>query len=1077
MSTANKRQRDRLLELIRRLAEDDKNGVMAHKVLKRFWQLAHSPDIAQDVLDQALGAHVKILDYSCSNQKDAQKAVWLDKCVNEVKTNDAWVLPALRLIREICCLYEATPSHMPRLQNHNRQQVIDRLQTDHSLVILVTNSLTSYLDRVRVHVKENSDLKANTLILSGRYPHPQQIQERLDFLKFLLKDGQLWLCADQAKQIWHCLAVTAVFPSDREECFRWFGKLMGDEPDLDPNINQQFFENNFLQLDPQLLSESGIKCFERFFKAVNSKEEKLKAKARGYVLDDEDLIGKNYLWRVITTSSEEIANKAIELLIEVSTALGPRLQSTIVDFHENFIEEICDRLRAYYDNVILLTKALESEMDVKEQEQDCHDMKLRVIEADKMCRVLRVLQEYIKECDRTFNGERFNLPLSRAHRGKHVTLYVRFNHPGRPIDDVEIVSHVNEMVSTLKRNLLKKIKGTSVNNIKIDFCYSGGELIDIADDRNPIGQYMFRDKTMLTAKLTQIGPGLSNSPDSSSDSSTGSPPRPCPDVQRPDSERTLPGVIISQKPAITDFFLKLYQLGADQGLGSLRETCSDILHLLPLDRLTIQNLTAMCYRPSGIPETDDKIIEIHTPESMFLHCSPAQVLYNLEVMHALLKPAVEPFNITNLQFQSAWVHSGVAHFILELLTKNNFLPSADMDTKRAAFQTVLRLAKIFLYIVGCVLSKVGDEPTSTTDFDSDRSQIEILKSTLSTIFGNAEQTVRTVSAKLADNLATEMLSEEPVGDACRKLFTTALQWSCPDLQTIKAIVQLAWASATGALQQLGTINDFSQIEARPEPQDQSLCKDALEVLTISLVLNPDANEALSRDPIWPNFIISIVLMNPMRSIRQHAADQLYFSCTYCAGDWRPFVFTVNCLVNSLHTLVPKHAATSADYFKLLCRSLNYGCLYNWPLEQNESLLEQEIAWLQSVKDVVRERGETQVHEDLLEGHLCLTKELMSYLPTDIKPLLKQFIMQLVDDFLYPASRQYLHLRRTGQIANATGPPPVCRSPHTVAAASELLVALCQNSIPNMRLIVNTLVDMFFSGELTLWWKVCFKSFN
>lgn len=1063
MSTANKRQRDRLLELIRRLAEDDKNGVMAHKVLKRFWQLAHSPDIAQDVLDQALGAHVKILDYSCSNQKDAQKAVWLDKCVHEVKTNDTWVLPALRLIREICCLYEATPSHLPRIQNLNRQQVIDRLQTDHSLVILVTNSLTSYLDRVRAHVKDNADIKANTLILSGRYPHPQQIQERLDFLKFLLKDGQLWLCADQAKQIWHCLAVNAVFPSDREECFRWFGKLMGDEPDLDPNINQQFFENNFLQLDPQLLSESGIKCFERFFKAVNSKEEKLKAKARGYVLDDEDLIGKNYLWRVITMSSEDIAHKAIELLIEVSTALGPRLQSTIVDFHENFIEEICERLRAYYDNVIVLTKALESELDVKEQDQDCHDMKLRVMEADKMCRVLRVLQEYIKECDRTFNGERFNLPLSRAHRGKHVTLYVRFNHPGRPIDDVEIVSHVNEMVSTLKRNLLKKIKGTSVNNIKIDFCYSSGELIDIADDRNPIGQYMFRDKTMLTAKLTQIGPGLSNSPDSSSDSSTGSPPRPCPDVQRPDSERTLPGVIISHKPAIVDFFIKLYQLGADLGLASLRETCSDILHLLPLDRLTIQNLTAMCYRPAGISDTDDKIIEIPTPESMFLHCSPAQVLYNLEVMHALLKPAVEPFNITNLQFQSAWVHSGVAHFILELLTKNNFLPNADMDTKRAAFQTVLRLAKIFLYIVGCVLSKVGDEPTSTTDFDSGRSQIEILKSTLSTIFGNAEQTVRTVSAKLADNLATEMLSEEPVGDACRKLFTTALQWSCPDLQTIKAIVQLAWASATGALQQLGTINDFSQMEARPEPQDQSICKDALEVLTISLVLNPEANEALSRDPIWPNFIISIVLMNPMRSIRQQAADQLYFSCTYCAGDWRPFVFTINCLVNSLHTLVPKHAATSADYFKLLCRSLNYGCLYNWPLEQNESLLEQEIAWLQSVKEVVRERGETHVHEDLLEGHLCLTKELMSYLPTDIKPLLKQFIVQLVDDFLYPASRQYLHLRRTGQIANATGPPPVCRSPHTVAAASELLVALCQNSIPNMRLIVNTLVDMFFSG--------------
>jgi ubiquitin carboxyl-terminal hydrolase 9/24 len=59
---------------------------------------------------------------------------------------------------------------------------------------------------------------------------------------------------------------------------------------------KDFFENNVLQLDPQLLTESGIKCFERFFKAVNTKEDKLKARHRGYVLDDEDLIGKDYLW-------------------------------------------------------------------------------------------------------------------------------------------------------------------------------------------------------------------------------------------------------------------------------------------------------------------------------------------------------------------------------------------------------------------------------------------------------------------------------------------------------------------------------------------------------------------------------------------------------------------------------------------------------------------------------------------------------------------------------------------------------------------------------------------------------------
>lgn len=55
--------------MIRRLAEDDKDGVMAHKVLNLLWNLAHSDDVPVDIMDQALSAHIKILDYSCSQVK------------------------------------------------------------------------------------------------------------------------------------------------------------------------------------------------------------------------------------------------------------------------------------------------------------------------------------------------------------------------------------------------------------------------------------------------------------------------------------------------------------------------------------------------------------------------------------------------------------------------------------------------------------------------------------------------------------------------------------------------------------------------------------------------------------------------------------------------------------------------------------------------------------------------------------------------------------------------------------------------------------------------------------------------
>ena len=41
-------------------------------------------------------------------------------------------------------------------------------------------------------------------------------------------------------------------------------QLMGEEPDLDPDITRDFFERNILQLDPSLLTENGMKYVTHF---------------------------------------------------------------------------------------------------------------------------------------------------------------------------------------------------------------------------------------------------------------------------------------------------------------------------------------------------------------------------------------------------------------------------------------------------------------------------------------------------------------------------------------------------------------------------------------------------------------------------------------------------------------------------------------------------------------------------------------------------------------------------------------------------------------------------------------------
>ena len=147
---------------------------MAEKVLNLFWNLAHANDVAIDIMDQALSAHIKILDYSCTQYRETQKTRWLGKCIDELKTNSTWVLPALKQIREICCLYQEAPHNTaPGSQRQQgassmyRHEIINNLQLNHALVILVADNLTAYVDQVRHNPPKVNDV-LNKYPLSGK---------------------------------------------------------------------------------------------------------------------------------------------------------------------------------------------------------------------------------------------------------------------------------------------------------------------------------------------------------------------------------------------------------------------------------------------------------------------------------------------------------------------------------------------------------------------------------------------------------------------------------------------------------------------------------------------------------------------------------------------------------------------------------------------------------------------------------------------------------------------------------------------------------------------------------------------
>uniref|UniRef100_A0A8C4PQ71 USP domain-containing protein n=1 Tax=Equus asinus asinus TaxID=83772 RepID=A0A8C4PQ71_EQUAS len=969
-----------------------------------------------------------------------QKVQWIDRFIEELRTNEKWVIPALKQIREICSLFGEAPQNLSQTQRSPhvfyRHDLINQLQHNHALVTLVAENLAAYMNSMRPYARDHEDYDPQTVRRGSRYSHVQEVQERLNFLRFLLKDGQLWLCAPQAKQIWKCLAENAVYLCDREACFKWYSKLMGDEPDLDPDINKDFFESNVLQLDPSLLTENGMKCFERFFKAVNCREGKLVAKRRAYMMDDLELIGLDYLWRVSEKQEVLFANIVPEL----------------VAIHEDFIQSCFDRLKASYDTLCVL--------DGDKDSINCARQ-----EAVRMVRVLTVLREYISECDSDYHEERTILPMSRAFRGKHLSLIVRFPNHGRQVDDLDIWSHTNDTVGSVRRCILNRVKA-NVNHTKIEL-FVGGELIDSEDDRKLIGQLNLKDRSVITAKLTQISSNTPSSPDSSSDSSTGSPGNHCnhySDGPNPEVESCLPGVIMSLHPRYISFLWQVADLGSSLNMPPLRDGARVLMKLMPPDSTTTEKLRAICLDHGKLGENNLG----PSLDALFFGPSASRVLYLTEVVYALLMPAGAPLADDSSDFQFHFLKSGGLPLVLRMLTRNNFLPNTDTETRRGAYFNGLKIAKLLLTAVGyghvravaeaCQPVVDGADPITPIN-QVTHDQAVVLQNALQSIPNpSSECMLRNVSIRLAQQISDE---------ASRYM---------PDTCVIRALQKIIWASGCGSLELVFSPNEeitkvyavSSGASSEPDVEDEQVCCEALEVMTLCFALIPTALDTLSKEKTWQTFIIDLLLHCPSKTVRQLAQEQFFLMCTRCCMGHRPLLFFITLLFTILGNTARERGKHSGDYFTLLRHLLNYAYSSNINVPNAEILLNNEIDWLKRIRDNVKNTGETGVEEPNLEGHLGVTKELLAFQTPEKKYHIgcekggANLIKELIDDFIFPASKVYLQCMRNGEL-----PPeqaiPVCSSPATINAGFELLVALAVGCVRNLKQIVDCLTEMYYIG--------------
>lgn len=314
---------------------------------------------------------------------------------------------------------------------------------------------------------------------------------------------------------------------------------------------------------------------------------------------------------------------------------------------------------------------------------------------------------------------------------------------------------------------------------------------------------------MMQAKIVQNN--VTNSPDSSEESSGGSPNHFTGGIDGPniEAEECLPSVMISINEKRMEFLCQLCGLGASIQEDRLREGARILLAVLPRCRNTEKSLREafILSSPTG------SIMEKKPSYNLLFNTDPAVVLYRLEVLYTMLFPSVNPGSPAALELLMNFFTSGGALMVVEMLTKNNFMPLADTSTKRSAYLAVLKLTKAVLTVTSLLVLKVENELMSHID------RVRVLSEGMKHIPNpHTEAMLKLLAEHVAKSLHLHLKSTGgDIQSPLRLMVNAAMSGTLPDGDTIRLLIRLASATASGSLAYFS--NDSHQANREPFDED------------------------------------------------------------------------------------------------------------------------------------------------------------------------------------------------------------------------------------------------------------------
>ncbi|ROT66789.1 putative ubiquitin carboxyl-terminal hydrolase 24 [Penaeus vannamei] len=497
----NDRLREKLLSFIGKIGQDSRLGRTAEKMLDALWELARVPALPPRLVHQAMNEHLAILNESATREQ--LRKSYIVRCVEDIKRSPAVYLPLKQLHYLARSITKGGASYFK-----TEKATLSDLNRSHEIVKLITSSL-SKCHALAVSASGNQQPCPSTMI-DGKYTHDDYMRVHLEFLQFLLKEGDIYLAWARCKDIWETLVGnTNASGHDKETCFTWFSDCLGD---LENNTQRDLFCEKLLRLDPVTMTRPAFTCFVDYFHAVNLNDHKLIRNGNVITVDKLEPLGMEFIWQLVLECQDELlAEDAMKLLLDMSyMSLSARLKRDPPQLHAKFISECYRKL----EKSMLRVNETAVGAAVSTATKTLTAMAVSDIGTLPACsrtsciqhirRVLVLAERYISSIEEQHPGPRSLPPHGASFTGVPIILNITCDSNKL---DVKLECHSNERIGLI-RGKIANLARVSLDQVHTLMFGEGGSgaLISAADQDNRLLHHIgVHTNTPVVAKINTTG--------------------------------------------------------------------------------------------------------------------------------------------------------------------------------------------------------------------------------------------------------------------------------------------------------------------------------------------------------------------------------------------------------------------------------------------------------------------------------------------------------------------------------------------------------------------------------------------